>query len=304
MGRFRPGDRWGPGASVVRPSLVPRILLLVPALGWWLLLLAAPFGLIVVYSVLRRGTFGGVVVEFTFDNYRLLADGLYAGVVLRSLLIAGAATVLAVCLGYPAAYYIARRPPRLRILLLFLIILPFWTSLLIRTYGWIVLLNREGVVNEVLIGLGLIDRPLEVLYTPIAVVLGLTYAFLPLMVLPLYASLERMPDELREASSDLGAKPIRTFRRVVFPLSKAGLTAGAIFVFIPSLGNFVVPDLLGGGRTVMVGNLIQSQFLQARDWPFGSALAMVLILVGLGFIIVQNLAEGRGASDPIGIADG
>ncbi|MEX0755438.1 MAG: ABC transporter permease [Actinomycetota bacterium] len=280
------------------------MLLLVPALGWWLLLLAAPFGLIVVYSVLRRGTFGGVVVEFTFDNYRLLADGLYAGVVLRSLLIAGAATVLAVCLGYPAAYYIARRPPRLRILLLFLIILPFWTSLLIRTYGWIVLLNREGVVNEVLIGLGLIDRPLEVLYTPIAVVLGLTYAFLPLMVLPLYASLERMPDELREASSDLGAKPIRTFRRVVFPLSKAGLTAGAIFVFIPSLGNFVVPDLLGGGRTVMVGNLIQSQFLQARDWPFGSALAMVLILVGLGFIIVQNLAEGRGASDPIGIADG
>ncbi|MEX2101416.1 MAG: ABC transporter permease, partial [Actinomycetota bacterium] len=168
---------------------MPRILLLVPALGWWLLLLAAPFGLIVVYSVLRRGTFGGVVVEFTFDNYRLLADGLYAGVVLRSLQIAGAATVLAVCLGYPAAYYIARRPPRLRILLLFLIILPFWTSLLIRTYGWIVLLNREGVVNEVLIGLGLIDRPLEVLYTPIAVVLGLTYAFLPLMVLPLYASL-------------------------------------------------------------------------------------------------------------------
>jgi spermidine/putrescine transport system permease protein len=195
--------------------------------------------------------------------------------------------LLALLLGYPTAWAIARLPRRWRTVALVLVVLPFWTNFLVRTYAWIVLLNSQGPLNGVLMDLGVIGQPLELLYTPGAVVAGLLYAYLPLMILPLYASIERLDPELREASANLGARPARTFLSVTLPLTLPGVLIGSIFVFVPSMGNFIVPELLGGGKTVMVGNLIRDQFLKARDWPFGSVLAIAVLVCLAGLLIVQ-----------------
>jgi spermidine/putrescine transport system permease protein len=202
---------------------------------------------------------------------------------------------VAFLLGFPAAYAIATAAKRWRLPLLLFVILPFWTSFLIRTYAWIVLLNPAGLINRVLIGSGLVDAPVPLLYNEFAVVLGLVYSYLPLMVLPIYASLERLGPAFEEAAADLYATRWQTMRKVILPLTLPGIVAGCIFVFVPSLGNFIVPDLLGGGQTVMVGNLIQQQFLTARDWPFGAVVAVfvvVLMLVVLG-IQAQVLRRGQ-----------
>lgn len=264
-----------------------RLLLLGPALGWWAAFLVVPVGLVIAYSVFQRGTYGGVVPTFTLDNFARAIDPLYLRVLLFSLRVAILSTVIALFIGYPAAYLIATLPRRWRTPVLVLVILPFWTSLLIRTYAWMVLLNREGLINRGLEALGLIGEPLPLLYNEFAIVLGLVYGYLPLMILPIYSSIERLHPELREASSDLGATPIRTFFRVTLPLTLPGIAAGCIFVFVPSLGNFIVPDLLGGGLTIMVGNLIQGQFLKARDWPFGAVLSLVLIAFMGALLFVQ-----------------
>ncbi|MEO5917958.1 MAG: ABC transporter permease [Candidatus Limnocylindrales bacterium] len=270
-----------------------RLLLLGPALGWWAVFLVIPVALVIVYSVFQRGTYGGVVPTFTLDNFARAIDPLYLRVLLFSLRVAVIATVIALLIGYPAAYLIATLPRRWRTPVLVLVILPFWTSLLIRTYAWIVLLNGEGLINHGLEALGLIQEPLPLLYNEFAIILGLVYGYLPLMILPIYASIERLQPDLREASSDLGATPIRTFVRVTLPLTLPGLAAGCIFVFVPSLGNFIVPDLLGGGLSIMVGNLIQAQFLKARDWPFGAVLSLALIaMMGL-LLFIQAWLQDR-----------
>lgn len=270
-----------------------RLILLGPALGWWAVFLAVPVGLILAYAFFQRGTFGGVVPTFTLDNFARAVDPLYLQVLVFSVRVALIATIVALLIGYPAAYFIATLPPRWRTPILILTVLPFWTSLLIRTYAWIVLLNREGLINRGLAGLGLIDQPLPLLNNEFAIVLGLVYGYLPLMILPIYASIERLNPDLREASADLGGGPFRTFLRVTLPLTLPGIAAGCIFVFVPSLGNFIVPDLLGGGLTSMVGNLIQSQFLRARDWPFGATLSLVLIGLMGALLFVQAWLLGR-----------
>ncbi|HVM25638.1 MAG TPA: ABC transporter permease [Candidatus Limnocylindrales bacterium] len=264
-----------------------RLFLLGPALAWWLVFLVLPVGIVLGYSLFERGEFGGVVPNLTLDNYGRALDPLYTSVLLNSLRMAALATVIALVIGYPVAYFVATRPRRWRTPLLILVILPFWTSFLIRTYAWIVLLNREGLINRPLLNAGIIGEPLPLLNNEFAIVLGLVYIYLPLMILPLYAALERISPELREASTDLGASPVRTFLTVTLPLSSTGIAAGAIFVFVPSLGNFIVPELLGGGRHPMIGNLIQGQFLRARDWPFGAALAAGLIAITVGLLLVQ-----------------
>jgi spermidine/putrescine transport system permease protein len=177
---------------------------------------------------------------------------------------------------------------------LVLVVLPFWTNFLIRTYAWIVLLNSEGPINGTLTGLGIIAEPLGLLYTDGAIVAGLLYAYLPLMILPLYASIERLEPELREAAANLGATPARTFLTITLPLTLPGVLIGCIFVFVPSIGNFVIPELLGGGKTIMVGNLIRDQFLKARDWPFGSVLAIVVIVGLMGLLVLQARLSRRG----------
>jgi spermidine/putrescine transport system permease protein len=261
---------------------VRRGLLLGPALGWWVALLAAPVGLILAYSLFRRGIYGGVVYELNLDNFDRLIDPLYLDVLWFSLRVALEATAVSLLIGFPVAWFIATRPEKWRTPLLVLVVLPFWTSLLIRTYAWMVLLNDKGLINAVLPG-----GPVHLLYGEFAIVLGLVYGYLPLMILPLYAAIERLPRDLGEAAQDLGAGAVRRFVTVTLPLTRTGVAAGCIFVFVPSLGNFLVPDLLGGGRRQMVGNLIQVQFLKARDWPFGATLALAVILLMAVVLVVQ-----------------
>jgi spermidine/putrescine transport system permease protein len=267
--------------------LAQRAVLLGPALAWWLALLAIPVALVLAYSFFERGTFGDVVYNFTLENYSRAVEALYLDVLWFSLEVALITTALALVIGYPAAYFIATRPPRWRTILLVLVVLPLWTSLLIRTYAWIVILNNEGLVNNTLESMGVIGAPLPLLNNQFAIVVGMLYGYLPLMILPLYAAIERLPPDLREASGDLGAGWWRTFRKVTVPLTRAGIAAGCIFVFVPTLANFIVPDLLGGGKSIMVANLIQREFLDSRDWPFGATLSLAIIALMLVVIAIQ-----------------
>jgi spermidine/putrescine transport system permease protein len=277
-----------------RPSgRVERAVLLGPGLLYYVAFVAAPVLLVVGYSFATRDRFGGVSWVFTTENYSRAFDSLYLDVLRSSVLIALAATVLAAAIGYPTACAIARLSARWRTVALVLVVVPFWTNFLIRVYAWIVLLNSQGLVNDALTGSGLVSERFTMLYTPGAVVVGLTYTYLPLMILPIYAAVERLDHELLEASANLGASRLRTFWSVQLPLTLPGLMTGAILVFVPSLGNFVVPELLGGGKTVMVGNLVRDQFLKAQDWPFGSVLAMVVVLMLVGLFLVQASVTRR-----------
>jgi spermidine/putrescine transport system permease protein len=262
-----------------------RAWFLAPTWTVMLSLFAAPLAIILAYGFLTRGTWGGITRPWSTESYQRLADPIYLGILWRSFWIAGAATVLCLVLGFPLALFISRAGNR-KNLYLSLVILPFWTSFLVRTYAWMFLLRDTGLINTVLQKLGLIHNPLPLLYNDGAVILGLVYGYLPFMVLPLYATLERLDRNLLEAAADLGAKPWVALTRVVIPLSAPGIRAGAILVFIPCLGAYLTPDLLGGGKTVMIGNLIQNQFTTARDWPFGSAVSLTLMAIVLVLLLV------------------
>jgi spermidine/putrescine transport system permease protein len=270
-------------------------ILLGPGLGWLALLLVIPCGLIFTLSFFERGDYGGVVWNATFENYVRAFDPLYLGIMGRSLRIAALAALIALLIGYPAAYAIARAHPSRQVTLLILAMLPFWSNYLIRTYSWMVLLNREGLINNGLESFGLISEPLPLLYNEFAIILGLVYAYLPFMILALYTSISRLPRDLMEASSDLGASGSRTFLKVMLPLTAPGIAAGLIFVFVLSLGNFVTPDLLGGKQTTMIGNVIYAQFFTARDWPFGAALAFILVAVMMLLLLTQAMLVRRAA---------
>jgi spermidine/putrescine transport system permease protein len=269
-------------------------LLMAPGLGWLVVFMVVPSLLVLVVAFFERGVYGGVDwATPTFENFRRAVDPLYATIFLDSASVAGAATLIALLIGYPAAYAITLQPPRRQTALLFLAMLPFWTNYLIRTYAWIVLLNREGLINRVLIGAGLTAEPLPILYNSFAVVLGLVYNYVPFVILAVYSALQRLDPSLAEASRDLGAGAWLTFLRVTLPLTASGVAAGAVFVFVLSIGNFVTPDLLGGGKVQMVGNLIYDQFLSARDWPFGAALSMVLMAVMMVLLFLNAVAASR-----------
>lgn len=257
------------------------LILLLPATIWLLIFFVIPLIIVLIYSFLERGIYGGVTWEFTLKNYQRLADDLYLNIIWRSLGLASLTTLICLIIGYPVAFLIATISGRWRNLLLFLVIIPFWTNFLVRTYAWMVILRSEGVINTILQSLNLIQDPLNLLFTPFAVIVGLIYGYLPFMILPLYANIERLNFSLVEAAQDLGANHIKTFFRIILPLTLPGIMAGSVLVFIPALGAFITPDILGGAKTVMVGNLIQNQFLQARDWPFGSALSMGLMILVL-----------------------
>ena len=257
-----------------------------------LLLFAAPLTVICFYSAMTRGPYGGFSLPWTLDSYGRLADSLYFAILLRSFWIAGISTVLCLVLGFPLALFISRAGAR-KNLYLTLVILPFWTSFLVRTYAWMFLLRDTGLINTVLQKIGLIHDPLPLLYNDGAVIVGLVYGFLPFTVLPLYAALERLDRSLLEAAADLGATPWHALTRVVIPLCAPGIRAGAILVFIPCLGAYLTPDLLGGGKSVMVGNLVQNQFTSARDWPFGAAISLTLMAI----VMVLLLLFVRGDSE-------
>ncbi|MEU7836700.1 ABC transporter permease [Nonomuraea sp. NPDC050022] len=262
-----------------------------PGLTYLVVLLLVPLVLVLSYTLFQRGRFGGVVYEVTGENFSRLIDPLYLSVVGASLKIAGLTTLLALLLGYPTAYLIAQLPRKWKTVALVAVVLPFWTNFIIRVYAWIILLNGPGLLNSGLKALGL--GPYELLYNQGAIVLGLLYSYLPLMVLPLYAAIERLDPQLREASANLGASAFSTFRKVTLPLTVPGVLTGCLFVFVPSFGNFVIPEMLGGGKSVMVGNLIRTEFLQARDWPFGSALTLALVAVLVVLLIAQSWVARR-----------
>ncbi|SDJ64900.1 spermidine/putrescine transport system permease protein [Nonomuraea jiangxiensis] len=263
-----------------------------PGLTYLLVLMLVPLVLVLGTSFFQRGRFGGVVYEFTTENFGRLVDPLYLGVLGDSVRIAVLTTLLALLIGYPTAYLIARLPRKWKTVALVAIVLPFWTNFIIRIYAWIMLLNGPGLVNSGLKLLGL--GPYELLYNDGAIVVGLLYSYLPLMVLPLYAAIERLDPQLREASANLGASAFTTFRKVTLPLTVPGVLTGSLFVFVPSFGNFVIPEMLGGSKSIMVGNLIRNQFLKARDWPFGSTLALALIAVLVVLLVAQAWAARRG----------
>lgn len=276
-----------------RRALGSRAVFLAPGLFYVTAFMAIPLLLVASYAFFERGRFGGVRLEFTMDNFTRAMESVYLQVLANSLLIATATTVLALLLGFPAAYAIAKLPSNWRTIALVLVVLPFWSNFLIRTYAWIVLLNSEGPLNQGLLATGIVNEPLGLLYTREAVVAGLLYAYLPLMILPVYAAIERLDPSLIEAATNLGATRIRAFFTVTVPLTLPGVMIGAIFVFVPSLGNFIVPELLGGGKTQMVGNLIRDQFLKARDWPFGATLALAMIVFLVALFAAQAMVSRR-----------
>lgn len=268
-------------------------LLLIPAGGWLFIFFIAPLAIVLVYSFLERGTYGGVEWAFTIENFKRVFDSLYLSTFLSSAKIALLTTVIALLVGYPIAYFIATRPPKMRSTLLLALMVPFWTNFLIRTYAWLTLLRTNtGLINVTLMNWGIIDEPLSLYGNTFAIVLGLVYGWLPDMILPIYAALDRLDHSLVEAADDLYAPGTQVFRRIIFPLSLPGVVAGSMLVFIPSLGAFVTPAILGGGKTLMIGNIISNQFLAAHDWPFGSALSMLM----MAFMLIATLVYFRSSS--------
>ncbi len=268
-----------------RPSFLPRFrfgelqVLALPPLLWLAVFFLAPVAIVLAFGFSTAGLHNWADARITFSHYRQALDPLYLQVVGRSLWYSGLSTAITLLLAYPAACYIAFSPPRRQKALLFLVFLPLWTNLLVRLYSFIVILGDGGLVNQALQALALTHGPVQLLNTPFAVVLAFVYWNLPFMIPPIYASLDRMNVSLLEASMDLGASRFTTFRRILLPQSRPGIAAGLALCFIPSLGCFIIPDILGGPDTMMIGNLIASQFQQGRNWPFGSALATILMLL-------------------------
>jgi putrescine transport system permease protein len=274
-----------------------RALFVVPAFAWLALTVAAPFALVFAVS-LGEATQGAPPFEwgFSLSNYALiLSDDLYGAAFLNAARIAGTSTLICLLIGYPMAYGIARAAPKRRAFLLFLVVLPFWTSFLIRVYAWMALLRPTGLINSALQGLGLIDEPLAMIANEFAVHLGIVFAYLPFMILPLYATLERLDPALVEAAHDLGATRMRAFWRVTFPMSLPGVGAGCLLVFIPASGEFVIPDLLGGPDAPMIGRVLWLEFFQNRDWPVACALATLLAAILAIPILIADRLRARAA---------
>jgi spermidine/putrescine transport system permease protein len=289
---------------------VGRAGLIGPALLVITVFMLVPLVLMAYVSMLERGEYGGVVwgshtpvayLNFFFERNldgSLEINTDYLQIYLRSFELSLSTTILALLVGFPTALYMALQPPRMRGILVFLVTVPFWTNLLVRNYAWILLLRNNGLVESVLRWMGLAHGPIDVLYTPFSVAVGLTYSFLPFMILPIYASLEKLDLRLVEAAYDLGANRLQALRRVVIPLAFPGIVAGSVLVFVPCLGAYVTPELLGGSKTMMIGNLIEDQFGAARNWPFGAALAFVLLALVLIAMMVYALRFRRPPGAP------
>ncbi len=255
-----------------------------PGVAWLVVFFAVPLAIVAAFSVMPRGPYGGVEPGLTLEAYRRFLVPIYLATLGRTLLLSLACTVLCLVLGFPVAYAISRSG-RWKTLLLVLVVLPLWTSFLVRTFAMIFLFRDTGLINQWLTASGIVREPLVLLYTPGAVLAGLVYGFLPFMILPIYASLEKLDLALLEAAEALGASPAARLRRVVLPLALPGIVAGSLLVFVPALGAFLTPDLLGGAKQLMIGNLVQNQFAAARNWPFGSAASLVMLTLVLAAVV-------------------
>jgi len=268
------------------------LLLALPAYIYLVLFFAIPLGIVVVYSFATRTRTGGTALSgWNIAAYEKLAEPIVRDILFRSLLLAAITTIICLVLAYPFSYFIATRTATVRNIMLVFVMIPFWSNFLVRNYAWRVLLGNDGPVSRFTEGVGLGET--TILFTQTAVVLGLVYGFLPFMILPMYAAIERMDWSLIEASRDLGATGVQTFRKVTFPLSRPGVIAGSILVFIPSLGAYVTPQILGGAKTTLLGSYIVTQFLTARNWPVGASVSTVLMVVMLGATLVYFRSGGR-----------
>ncbi|RST61581.1 ABC transporter permease [Siminovitchia terrae] len=259
-------------------------LLLAPSLLLFFCFLIVPILMVVILSFTTNDGYGGIEYTFSLEAYKQAFQALYASIFFRSIIWAVIVTIVSLIIGYPFAYFIAHAK-KWKNELLFLVIIPFWTNLLVRTYAWIILLKNDGVINSFLMAIGLIEGPITMLYTPFAILVGLIYGFLPFMVLPLYTSIEKLDKTYLEASEDLGAHPVQTFFNITIPLTLPGIVAGCFITFIPALGIFVVPDLLGGSKSIMIGNVIRDDFQVNLNWQLGASVSILMTLVVLLMIV-------------------
>ncbi|MBO2945447.1 ABC transporter permease [Paenibacillus sp. F411] len=265
-------------------------LLLTPVLLWMALFLIVPMLIVIGISLLQRNALGQLQFSFSIEGYKTFFDPLYIGIYWDTIVLSVLTTVICLLISYPMAYYIANASPRVQTWGLLLVTVPFWINFLIRTYAWVLLLRTQGVVNTLLLETGLIAEPLQMLYTPGAVLLGMVYNFIPFMVLPIYVALEQMDKRLLDAASDLGASRWKAFRYVTLPQSRSGMMTGCVLVYVSTSGMFVVSDILGGAKSSMLSNIIQAQFQGARNWPFGAALSVIFVLTSLVMILLFNRA--------------
>jgi len=269
-------------------------ILALPLMLWLVWFLVMPIGFVLIYSLLQRGSYGEIIWTLTLDNYRRALDPLYFQIFVKSLLLTCLTTILCLALGLPLAYTIATAAKRWRPLLISLLMLPFLTNFIVRVYAIRLILGGEGLINAVLVASGLVSNPVIMTDSLFAVAVGMLANYLPFMTLPIYVVQEKMDFSLLEAAADLGARRLAVLTRVILPISMPGIMSGTLLVFVPVLGEYMIPDLLGGAKTMLLGNLITEQFLKVRDWPFGAALAMLLILVMLASFALQRLIGGNG----------
>ncbi|MDC2864022.1 MULTISPECIES: ABC transporter permease [unclassified Bacillus (in: firmicutes)] len=265
-------------------------LLALPTVAWLLIFFLVPLLFVLAFSFLQRGTYGTVEMSFTLENIRRVFDALYMETLWETVKIAVITTVLCLLIGYPFAYTVTIVDRKWRSLLLLLATIPFWINFLVRSYAWIVILRSQGLVNTLLLKLGIISEPLNLLYNTPSVILGMVYSLLPFMILPVYAAIEQFDKRKLEAAYDLGATPLKAFWHVTVPMTMSGIATGSILVFVSSIGMFVVSDVMGGSKVALIGNVIQNQFLGARDWPFGSALSMIVVLFSVLLIYLYYRA--------------
>ncbi|HNV34029.1 MAG TPA: ABC transporter permease [Bacillota bacterium] len=270
-------------------------LLAVPYISWTIIFSIVPLFIILVYSFCERTPYGDIVFKFTTENYVKFFQPIYLKVLWRSVVLAVSSTMACLLIGYPMAWIIARAGEKARNFMVMLFVLPLWTNFLLRTYAWMGLLRENGFFNQMFMAIGIIRQPLKMLYTDGAVLVGMVYNFLPFMVLPIYSVLVKMDQGHIDAANDLGADPKQTFLKVILPLSFPGIVSGIIMVFMPALSTFIISDLLGGGQTMMLGNLIQNQFLSARNWQFGSAISSVMIVMVLITTLISGKYRGEGS---------
>lgn len=262
-------------------------LIVLPSIGWFLWFLLIPLLIVFIYSFATKGPYGGVVFHFTFENYIRATDWIYLKIFWNSFKLAFLTGISCLCIGYPMAYVMATASPRMRSALLVLVVIPFWTNFVVRAYAIKIFLGEQGPINQLALALGMIHNPIAFTNNAFAVWFGMVTNYLPFMVLPLYVAMEKFDFALLEAAKDLGASSWDLVWKILLPLTRSGIVAGLIFVFTPALGEFVIPDLLGGAKTLLIGNLITEQFLKTRDWPFGSALSLILIVSVLGSLVLH-----------------
>ncbi|MBL3891012.1 spermidine/putrescine ABC transporter permease PotB [Bacillus cereus] len=253
-------------------------LLALPTVAWLLIFFLIPLVFVLGFAFMQRGAYGTVEMQFTLENISRVFDPLYLGTLWETVKIAVITTVICLLIGYPFAYTITIVDRKYRSILLLLATIPFWINFLVRSYAWIVILRSQGLVNTLLLKLGIISEPLNLLYNTPSVILGMVYSLLPFMILPVYAAIEQLDKRKLEAAYDLGATPIKAFWNITVPMTMSGIATGSILVFVSSIGMFVVSDVMGGSKVALIGNVIQNQFLGARDWPFGSALSIIVVL--------------------------